>query len=144
MKTGLHATTCMIGALRMLVTAHRVSPNRPSLYGMLLCIAFLIPHASIAQGKDATVVHGGTTISLNGQWKAGLNRNYTETLTVPGLAEDPAMASAGTLWYKRTVQLPAGWDYAGNAGWYAGHLATGSTASYTDQYEGTPTPAPVE
>jgi len=75
-----------------------------------LCVALLLTTAAVAQSP---VAHPGAEISLNGKWKAGLNRNYTETVTVPGLAEDPAQASAGMLWYKRTVELPAGdWQQA--------------------------------
>jgi len=97
----------------MPVADHRAFCNRHTLQRLLLCIALSMPIGSVAQSKDAVPAHAGTTISLNGEWKAGLNRNYTQTLTVPGLAGDPALASAGTLWYKRTVQLPAGdWQQA--------------------------------
>jgi hypothetical protein len=41
-----------------------------------------------------------------------------------------------------TVQLPTGWDYPGVAGWYVGHLATGATATYTNEYAGAPQSAP--
>jgi hypothetical protein len=42
-----------------------------------------------------------------------------------------------------TFQLPAGWDFAGVAGWYVGHLATGATATYTNEYDGPPEAAPA-
>src|ERR1700729_1843754 len=103
----------MIGALRMPVADHRAPRNRHHLQRMLLCIALAMPICCAAQNKDTAPAHAGATISLDGEWKAGLNRNYTQTLTVPGLAGDPALAAAGTLWYKRTVQLPAGdWQQA--------------------------------
>jgi beta-galactosidase len=47
-------------------------------------------------------------ISLDGQWDAGIDRHYDRTLRVPGLASDPGKPTAGTLWYKRTIQIPAG------------------------------------
>ena len=42
-----------------------------------------------------------------------------------------------------TFQLPIGWDFAGMAGWYIGHLATGATATYTNEYVGPPQAAPA-
>lgn len=52
-------------------------------------------------------------LSLNGSWQTGINRNYTTTATVPGLPQDPAKASPGTLWYRRTIDLPGGdWQTA--------------------------------
>lgn len=47
-------------------------------------------------------------ISLDGFWQCGINRVYTEKVPVPGLAQDPAQMSPGSLWYKRTVVLPSG------------------------------------
>lgn len=41
-----------------------------------------------------------------------------------------------------TLQLPAGWDYPGEAGWYAGHLPSNGTIDYTNEYEGAPTATP--
>ncbi|HEY3722596.1 MAG TPA: hypothetical protein VGN59_04450 [Acidimicrobiia bacterium] len=34
--------------------------------------------------------------------------------------------------YERSVTLPDGWDYAGQYGWYIGHLRPGTSFSYTD------------
>lgn len=42
-----------------------------------------------------------------------------------------------------TVALPAGWDYPGDAGWYVGHLETGASATYANEYEGAPQSAPA-
>ena len=42
-----------------------------------------------------------------------------------------------------TVQLPAGWDYAGEAGWYVGHLATNASATYTNMVVEAPQAAPA-
>lgn len=42
-----------------------------------------------------------------------------------------------------TVTLPAGWDYAGDAGWYVGHLAAGASASYTNMAVEAPQAAPA-
>jgi len=52
-------------------------------------------------------------ISLDGSWQAGLNRQYTQKVTVPGLAQDATKPSPGPLWYKREVHLPDGdWSQA--------------------------------
>jgi beta-galactosidase len=54
-----------------------------------------------------------TDISLNGTWQTGLERHYSATNPVPGLAQDSAKVSPGTLWYRRTVKLPSGdWQQA--------------------------------
>lgn len=42
-----------------------------------------------------------------------------------------------------TVTLPAGWDYAGRAGWYVGHLATDASATYTNMVTEAPQGAPA-
>jgi beta-galactosidase len=47
-------------------------------------------------------------LSLDGDWQAGIDRHYDRVLRVPGLASDPGRPTPGTLWYKRTVELPAG------------------------------------
>lgn len=47
-------------------------------------------------------------MALDGMWSAGLDRVYDRTVKVPGLAGDPAAATKGTLWYKRSVTLPHG------------------------------------
>lgn len=41
-----------------------------------------------------------------------------------------------------TVQLGAGWDYQGEAGWYVGHLKTGASATYTNLLDEAPQAAP--
>jgi hypothetical protein len=41
------------------------------------------------------------------------------------------------------VTLPAGWDYAGQAGWYIGHLATDASATYTNMVVEAPQHAPA-
>jgi beta-galactosidase len=52
-------------------------------------------------------------VSLNGAWQTGIERHYNGTSSVPGLAQDPTTASPGTLWYRRTIKLPAGdWKQA--------------------------------
>jgi len=45
---------------------------------------------------------------LNGKWQMGLDRNYSTTTLVPGIATDPTKMNDGKLWYKRTVLLPKG------------------------------------
>jgi len=42
-----------------------------------------------------------------------------------------------------TLQLPAGWDYPGMAGYYAGHLPSNGTLAYDNEYAGAPTSAPL-
>lgn len=34
--------------------------------------------------------------------------------------------------YVRSTTLPAGWDHAGSAGWYIGHMPAGGSAKYTN------------
>lgn len=48
-------------------------------------------------------------ISLDGEWQAGIDRHYDRVLKVPGIATDPSKPTPGTLWYKRTIELPAGY-----------------------------------
>ena len=47
-------------------------------------------------------------VSLNGEWQMGFSRNYTETVQVPGIANDPTRIVDEVLWYKKEVKLPAG------------------------------------
>ena len=47
-------------------------------------------------------------ISLNGQWECGFDRQYTESVAVPGLAADPSRVENKSLWYKTSVKLPQG------------------------------------
>jgi beta-galactosidase len=55
----------------------------------------------------------GGEISLDGKWDIGIDRHYHGQTTVPGLPEDPAQMSPGTLWYRCAVQLPPGnWTLA--------------------------------
>lgn len=50
----------------------------------------------------------GLEFSLDGTWEVGEARNYSRQAPVPGLAQDPAAASKGPLWYRRSVALPTG------------------------------------
>ncbi|REE00091.1 glycoside hydrolase family 2 protein [Marinoscillum furvescens] len=56
----------------------------------------------------------GQVVSLNGPWETGINRNYTETLTLPGIpTTDTHNPAPGNVWFKRKVQLPSGkWSHA--------------------------------
>ena len=47
-------------------------------------------------------------ISLNGIWEYGFDRHYGASGEVPGLHTDPTAPGASTLWYRRTLRLPAG------------------------------------
>ncbi len=52
-------------------------------------------------------------LSLDGRWETGVARQYSGHATVPGLANDPTRIPTGTLWYRRSVTLPAsGWKHA--------------------------------
>lgn len=41
-----------------------------------------------------------------------------------------------------SVVLPPGWDFAGEAGWYVGHLRAGGAVTYTNEVVGLPQDAP--
>ncbi len=47
-------------------------------------------------------------LTLDGTWEAGTDRRYDRSVAVPGLAGDPGAFQDGTLWYRRTVELPPG------------------------------------
>ena len=52
-------------------------------------------------------------MNLNGEWEYGIAREYQGTTEVPGITLNPEEITQGTLWYKRTIELPAGdWDAA--------------------------------
>lgn len=60
-----------------------------------------------------TAAQSHADIDLNGEWEYGIGRNYQGTSKVPGITLNPEEITPGTLWYKRTVELPAGdWDTA--------------------------------
>src|ERR1039458_10744856 len=71
---------------------------------MLAFAAVLFAIAATAQ----TEVRAGGELLLNGTWETGLDRNYAQLITVPGLAQSAEKISPGTLWYRRTVELPRG------------------------------------
>src|ERR1017187_10316620 len=71
---------------------------------MLAFAAVLFAVAATAQ----TEVRAGGELLLNGTWETGLDRNYAQLITVPGLAQSAEKISPGTLWYRRTVELPKG------------------------------------
>ncbi|MCL3779455.1 glycoside hydrolase [Prolixibacteraceae bacterium JC049] len=53
------------------------------------------------------------SISLNGSWQRGINRQYTNHVQLPAISEDPTKMQEGTLWFKRQVTLPRGqWQNA--------------------------------
>src|SRR5262249_30087154 len=55
----------------------------------------------------------GQDVCLDGQWEVGEEREYDRQGPVPGLVQNPAEASPGTLWYRRSVTLPEGdWTIA--------------------------------
>ena len=61
--------------------------------------------------KDASVSYAD--ICLNGKWEYGIDRDYQNTTQVPGITLNPEEVTEGTLWYKRTVELPSGdWNTA--------------------------------
>ena len=48
------------------------------------------------------------SVSLNGPWEYGLERDYADTTVVPGVVLDPAKTGDKKLWYRRQVTLPEG------------------------------------
>src|ERR1035438_3465785 len=68
---------------------------------LILLLAAQISFAEVSK-------NAGDDLSLNGEWETGIERNYTNRTPVPGLAQNPGEMSPGTLWYRRTVQLPEG------------------------------------
>ena len=71
----------------------------------------LCGQATLTPLESTRTLNDGTSVrelSLDGDWRAGLDRHYDRTLRVPGLAGDPTKVTPGTLWYKRTVDIPAG------------------------------------
>jgi hypothetical protein len=63
-----------------------------------------------------------------------------EGRTVEVAAWPLSTPKAGTPWgdatYSGTVEVPEEWVYAGQAGWYAGHLAPGEETRYRDLHTG--------
>ena len=52
-------------------------------------------------------------LNLNGKWEYGLKREYHGFTQVPGITLNPEEITDGTLWYKRSVELPSGdWNKA--------------------------------
>jgi hypothetical protein len=41
--------------------------------------------------------------SLNGLWEMGFSRNYTQTVRVPGIPNDPTKMADVALWYKKEI-----------------------------------------
>lgn len=81
--------------------------------GVLALLARCGAAGLFAQAQASAPVSNGGELSLNGIWEAGVDRHYDRAVTVPGLAQDPAAMSPGTLWYRRTVRLPPGdWRHA--------------------------------
>lgn len=56
----------------------------------------------------------GQLISLNGEWETGIDRKYTETLSIPGIpTSDTHNPAPGSVWFKRKIRLPDGdWSHA--------------------------------
>ncbi len=53
------------------------------------------------------------TQSLDGEWEVGIDRRYNAGGGVPGVPFDPTTEGAGSVWYRRMVQLPEGtWTHA--------------------------------
>ena len=75
----------------------------------LCCLLILL---SILTGcKDVSTSFAD--LNLNGKWEYGLDREYQGFTQVPGITLNPEEITDGTLWYKRTVELPSGdWNTA--------------------------------
>jgi hypothetical protein len=70
----------------------------------LLCAVTL---SAVATGAQAGV-KAGDELLLNGAWETGVDRNYNSQTAVPGLVQSADEMSPGTLWYRRTIELPKG------------------------------------
>jgi beta-galactosidase len=87
----------------------RIRPQRQRVCALM----FLLSTAPLCRELHGQIAAPGSEMVLDGTWDGGLDRKYDHKFRVPGLAEDPANASAGTLWYRHTVHLPDGnWDRA--------------------------------
>ncbi|BDD10522.1 hypothetical protein FUAX_29540 [Fulvitalea axinellae] len=69
---------------------------------VLRLIPFLLFPLLMATGLKAQ------DVSLNGEWDAGLGRNYNLKAQVPGVPLDPEKMPTERLWYKREINLPSG------------------------------------
>ena len=66
-----------------------------------------------AKGLYALEHNSSETIYLNGSWEMGYDRNYSETVIVPGIHNVPSKMAPSTLWYRKEILLPDGdWKYA--------------------------------
>ena len=75
---------------------------------IFLLLIFLFSPQLFASDHKSTY-----TISLNGLWEMGSDRNYTEKVIVPGIPTDPTKMNHGRLWYRKELVLPKGnWKYA--------------------------------
>ncbi len=53
------------------------------------------------------------TISLNGRWEYGIDREYKGVTYIPNILLDPEQITEGTLWYRKEVRIPEGnWNSA--------------------------------
>ena len=104
-----------------------MTPRKSSTTTALLLVLSLVLTAAAALGAAKEPPHSSPLesthllsdgaavreLSLDGDWQVGTDRHYDRVLHVPGLVSDPTKPTPGTLWYKRTVDLPAGdWTQA--------------------------------
>ena len=81
--------------------------------GVVAAVFFCDVLGVFAQSQPPVPVVNGSELSLNGTWETGIDRHYDHDVVVPGLVQDPAAMSPGTLWFRRTIRLPGGdWTHA--------------------------------
>jgi hypothetical protein len=78
-----------------------------SYFRLIKSLLFAAVFSAVAARAQTDGKAGGELL-LNGTWQTGLDRNYTRQITVPGLVQNAEEMSPGTLWYRRTIELPKG------------------------------------
>jgi len=71
-------------------------------------VSLFIIALTLCQSMLASSAKRVENLSLNGEWQMGFSRNYTRTVQVPGIANDPTKMVDEVLWYKKEIKLPAG------------------------------------
>jgi hypothetical protein len=75
------------------------------------------------------LVHDGVVTPFPWHFCARVIANTVEFKVWPSIETEPAW---GDPTHGGHATLPSGWDYAGKAGWYVGHLQPNDAMTYTD------------